>query len=188
MEGLSVANLDNQLAIAGRVLPNDKPVFQAVGILMKRTEYAGVTLLDYSLIPGTVASEGAKKVPEEELPGQLSNVPVNFSVQGPFDKVYGMLTALDVTAPLSRVTSLKISGFSPDISQAATAVVGAQLGASVYYAAPPKDIGKASDPLRELTAQELATLLKIETFEAAGFDITPAPPGFDESKPNVFTF
>ena len=189
LEGLNEAELAQQLILTNRVLPSEKPVYQAMGMLIKRAEMAQVTLNSYALTPGLVASTAADKADKNEAKaGELASLPVEFSANGGFEAVYSMLTVLDMTTPLSRITSLGLTGFGEIGTMVDSPQVEAKLTAEVYYAPPPATLGKPSEALAMMTNKEQETLMTIQAFESAGFDEVVTPAGFDEQKGNVFKF
>jgi hypothetical protein len=190
MNSINETDLDSQLVSVNRVLPNDKPLFQTVGILMKRTKEADIQLVSYDLSPGLLGSASATtKEKEAGKPGQLAELSIDFAVTGTFDKVYSLLGSLDLTAPLSRTVSLTLTGFNDQITaNNEGSQISAKLGEIMYYALPPENIGKLSEPLRQLTQDEQKTLASIQQFESVDLDPSITPTGINELKANPFTF
>jgi hypothetical protein len=184
---LSSDQLDEQYQLASSVLPNSKPVFQAVGILMQQTAGANVSLSGYDLSPGEVGTTSAKDN-KEDFSGKLAKTPVEFTATGTFEDLYSLLTNFELTAPLSRIVGIDLTGFADKTSSGQKPEVSAKMSAEIYYAPPPKTLGKATSPLIPLNATQqelLGSLTKYKTLEALDKDVVP---GFDEQKTNPFSF
>ena len=171
VEELDEQELNQTLIVLNRILPNDKPVFQAVGMMVNQASKASVGLSTYSLEPGmvgeaTAAATGKEDKATMEMPGKLNNLPLEFSVEGSFENIYSLLTNWELTAPLSKVNSLDMTGFSEAVEASDYRdLVSAKLGATIYYAPPPATMGKLTDELPEISQAKWKLVEELKKYQ-----------------------
>lgn len=190
LESLSEAELDSQLLVVMRVLPNEKPVSQALGLLMNTTKSNEVNLNGYAMDPGEVASGGAKAEVKEDKdqPGVLASLLIETELTG----IYGAMTSFlriveEEIAPLSRALRLTLS-INEEKQERSEKEVDVSLEMEMAYATPPETIGKPSDPLPKITNTQKALLDLLAQRQSAELETGLVPIGIEEAKPNIFTY
>ncbi len=107
------------------------------------------------------------------------NLSIKFMGTGPLSGIRDFIAAADKILPLSAAASIEAAR-GEDVYQAEIVV-------KIFFKSPPKTIGRASDPLPQITADHLKTLNLLSRFEkirpAAGdpnLDFAAAPRLFPE--------
>jgi hypothetical protein len=188
LQSLHDTELTRQLAVATKALPNSKPVLPLLGILGVIPGETKMTLLQYSLAPGGVASEEAE-VEEvvENSPGELSVMPVEVTLDGTFEDVYGFLLRLKNTSPFVNLLEMSLSGFEQEGGMPPTAPIALESQMQIYYSLPPSTIGKMSDPLPTFGEAEEKTLRQLEALTTPSLD-GGIIPGLEQERENPFVF
>jgi hypothetical protein len=162
LEGLNEAELQEKVNLVERVLPSKKPVLLFIDSLKLLADEQEVLIGGVTLNPGQIYAE-------EKEQKNVESMQIAFQVTGELDKISQFLDSLEQRGPVMRVESfgLKI----PDLesgqqdSKQDQEGVESTLNVKVFYQYLPESMGKVSDPLHLLSAEEKKILEEIEKFE-----------------------
>lgn len=196
LNDMNEAELDSQLFEAELALPSKKPVFETLTSLSNQASESGIILGDYDFSPGQVATESAAEPSGQnenvslDKPGVLANMPLSLSLSGSSEGITKFLGVLSQSAPLIDVVKLSLATgtsseeFQTQESELIAPGASANIEISVLYALPPQDIGRISDPLPEITPDQLSALNVISNLNKYSQNLLPTSTG----KVNPFGF
>lgn len=142
--------------VVSLALPDHKPFYEMFSLLQQLAVEAGVTLGDFDLSPGSLASNSAQTKSVDKR-GYVA-LDTTLTIQGTTDQVVFFIDKLQRSLPLVTVTSISMSG---DINELDTRQ--ATLDMTVNYTAKAKDaaltLEKPLSSLSDIDRQLLDTLL-----------------------------
>ena len=147
LQALNGQDLERERTLLQTVLPSQKPVTPLISSMEKLAQDAGVTLKNFELNPGSVATTSATQtttITKGFVPG-VSSLPLKLEVQGGFAQMNTFFKSLDNLVPLVNVKTINFTQLSQNITSA---------GADAQY--------KASVELESLYELQDATVAKID--------------------------
>lgn len=140
-------------------VPADKSLGSLFSTVDALTAREGVTVTAVSLgAVGSVATESATRFSADEQKIGVNIVPFSIVIEGAVDRVRNVVDAAVKIRRFFRVRSFDL-GFD-----AKTGVTKSTLAMDAYYVPDPKLLGKVTDPLTTLTAEEMEVLDKVMSF------------------------
>lgn len=121
---------------------------------------------------------GVSQIKVDSFPDYLT---IQFMALGPMSSLYKFITDFDKISPLSASSSIEAArAYDPEgAASDSTDVYQAKISLRIFFKSPPKTIGRASDPLPVLTAEQLKTLDLVSQLERISPPLeesTSAPP------------
>lgn len=190
LEQISEAELDSQLNIVTRALPDEKPINQALGLLMQTTVANEVKMAEYTMDPGEIASGPANPAqPEKEIkPGAMAALLVETQWIAAYNQIQNLIKTVEsATVPFVRLTNLSMS-IVPDQNDPNQTQTENDVALEMEYAPVPTTLGKPSDPLPEISASQLQLIEQLAQRQAVELDASTIPEGIEENKPNIFQY
>lgn len=154
LQALNPDTLRQQHELFQAVLPSQKPVSPLISSIERLALNAGATLQSYELSPGTIATEGARQVPEtrqvKSLVEGVGALPLKLEVQGGFISMNTFFKSLDTVIPLVNVKTIDFTVLSQTRDAAPEAIqYKAAVELDSLYALPQST---RADPNAVLTA------------------------------------
>jgi len=186
LKSLDENQLLTQVENLERTLPSRKDVFLLLTSLNGLASQTGVSLEQFSLAPGSLATASAtdsstnRSTAQDDLSSsgreaassQLASLGVEVKITGSFEAVKGFLSNLEQLIPLMRLTTLDLSPASEEtpVSLAGTTAlpvvpeVSANFTIAMFYASLPTQLGTITEPIQTLTESEQGLYDKLLSF------------------------
>lgn len=204
LEGLNESELDEQIALAGKVLPNKKPVDVVIDALATEFKDLGLQLKTYSVNPGGVSTPSA--VVADMQPGMMSSLTVSINAEGKRESFFQLLSRLKTLAPLSSLGNVSVNlkpltaltamntvdsfgtvdSLGIEGSDELNTAISAEL--SIYYAFPPEVIGKVTDELPPQIVGIGTTLEEIRNMSDYRSNSVEIPVELENQRGDIFNF
>lgn len=174
LQALNPEELQAQRVLLQTVLPSQKPVTPLISSLEKLASDAGVSLKNFELSPGNVATDSSKPglqvLAVKGLIQGVGALPLKLEVQGEFSQMNVFFQSLDTVVPLVNVKTIDFTQLTQNVS---SLLANTQYKASVelesLYALPEAGTGKV-DPnavLPIVSAQERLLIASLSAQVAA---------------------
>jgi Tfp pilus assembly protein PilO len=105
---LDQGRIDELHQMMSLALPPQKPYYEVLLSLQHNAQTSGVSLGDFSISPGSLATESAQAVKASSQ--GLVTLPTSLSVQGTTEQVTNFVISLQNSLPLVKITGITISG------------------------------------------------------------------------------
>lgn len=105
---LDQPRIDELHGLMSLALPPQKPYYEMLLSLKKNAQDTGVALGDFSIAPGSLATESAQTTKVSST--GLVTLPTSLSVQGTTEQVTNFVIGLQNSLPLIKITGITISG------------------------------------------------------------------------------
>jgi hypothetical protein len=207
LEELPEAEIEDQILLASRALPNGKPVYEVIEAFGSELDELGVTLKAYEIAPGEISSESGKMTgTTENQPGMLSALVLSFEAIGPRDAMVRLLTRINSLSPLTGFRELELKddalellplfefensfGMIENLELALDDDDEVQMAGDLvmYYALPPVLVGKVSDELPRKGVMDEAVVSRVRALEAYRKQTVEVPFDIDNNREDLFNF
>lgn len=166
-------NYEATKQVADRSLPQEKPIFEAFTALMGIANENGLTIINLSSTPGSLATESAELVStnkRSQASDKVESLGVSMKVEGNETQVNALLANVSRVVPLMDINKVSISvrGGTENNPEVVTV---ADIDLSVYWMLPEQQ-GTArtttAAPVVELTSQNQNTVRELLNFKYYG--------------------
>jgi len=155
LQSLDKNTLLKQTASLESVFPSKKPVMSLINSLKAVAQENNVSYAGIRLNPGEIENntDDNKKLSNQgkESGSNLENFYLNVNLVGTLDSIFSFVDQLDLTAPLVSINSLDIGSLDTEEEES---FVKASIGITVFYQAPPVNIGAIDTPLKEFSGED----------------------------------
>ena len=93
------------------------------------------------------------------------NLSIKFMTNGLLPDIRNFIADADKILPISATASVETARIQDELASDSAFVYQAEIVVKFFFKLPPKTIGRASDPLPQITADHLKTLNLLSTFE-----------------------
>ena len=157
VDAIDATEIDNLESLAAKALPEHKPYFEVMVTLQQLASETEVTLQDFKIDPGSLATESSKITDAKR--NDVVKLSTNLSVKGTTASVSQFVEKLQQSFPLITTTSVSISQSknTEEVDQRQ-----AQLNLDLYFSEPLQLSEKISyEPLPQFneSQQEIFTVL-----------------------------
>lgn len=109
------------------------------------------------------------------------NLSIKFTASGLMSSLQNFITDVGKILPISAAASIEASkSYNSETASVSATAYNAEMLVQIFFKSPPKTIGRASDPLPQITADHLKTLNLVSEFE----QIQPTTPDDSSSDLN----
>lgn len=156
-------------------VPTDKSLTSLFATIDGLSQETGVTLSNFTLTkPGSIATESAKRLSNDERKVGSSFLPFTLTVNGTYDQIRTFVERAVLVRRFFRIRYFSIS-----FDQKETFSV--HMGMDAYYAPLPTNLGSASQTVDSLTESDQAVIERVLSMPVLGKDSTPEVSGEDVS-------
>jgi hypothetical protein len=207
LEQLPEAEIEEQVLLATRALPNGKPIYEVIEAFGSELNELGVTLKSYEIAPGQISSESGEVTGStENQPGMLSALVLSFQATGSRESLLQLLTRINLLSPLTGLRQLELEddalallplfefedgfGMIENMGVKLDEDDEVQIGGDLvmYYALPPLMAGKVSDQLPRKGVMDEAVVSRVRALEAYRKQMVEVPMDIDNNRENLFNF
>jgi Tfp pilus assembly protein PilO len=162
-----------QAHVVNEALPSYKPLLELLTSLNTAAVSTGVTIRDFKISPGLIATESAQLSVRSGRTGAIDSLEVNMRVAGEFGRMQDFLLLVEKVTPFTTITQLTMGiqgiGLVADPEEYEQKVINATLTTKTYFFT--QSISAAVEaPLPRLTAKDQEVLRDL-----AAFDLTELP-------------
>jgi Tfp pilus assembly protein PilO len=169
LEGLDEETFNQYLKELAYAVPTDKSISTLFTTIDGLSALTGVTLSDFTLTkPGSIATESAKRLTNEEKKVGTSFLPFTLTVTGTYEQIHKFM---EMAIGVRRF--FRIRFFNINFSK--TESISAQMGMDAYYAPLPTNLGTTSHAVEQLDESDEKIITKVANLPLLG--IEPALPG-----------
>lgn len=156
-----------QVAVVEDALPSNKPLLELLMSLNTVAQQTGVTVTNFSLSPGLVASDSATL--QAQLKQRNANgydsLKLDLAISGTFAQIQDFLLQIEQISPFTTVISMNISGEVNSLTQTTdgTRPFSATLGTETFFFTQPISV-RVDAPLPVIGSQQQAVLQALASF------------------------
>lgn len=110
-----------QAEVADSALPSKKPLSELLANLDTISTANNVTIVEYQLTPGQVATDSAQLNVGKGKDKELDKLSISYTIQGNKDDVNNFLTAIEQISPFTTITKMTVSTSEREGKQISTA-------------------------------------------------------------------
>jgi hypothetical protein len=194
LEGFDESLLIEQVEVLEQALPSKKDVLGLMTTLNGLAEDNDVSLGNYKLSPGSIATEAAtpsatKSTAEpqqaRERKSGFDSIVVAVNLSGPLEGVGTFLSGVEHSWPLMKLTKLSLNPLKRrvlelDATQSASDRIGVTLELDLFYASLPKQLGTIGKPIASLSEREQELYDEISQYLSYEVDIPQVPTGVED--------
>lgn len=168
LENIDEETYKNYLADLALAVPTDKSLTSLFATIDGLSRETGVTLSDFTLArPGTIASDSAKRLSNDERKLGSSLLPFTLTVTGTYDQIRKF-----VESSIQVRRFFRIRYFSISFDQKKE-TISVHMGMDAYYAPLPTNLGTASQTIEGLTQSDQTVIEKVMSMVVLGREGDP---------------
>ncbi|MFH0749855.1 MAG: hypothetical protein V1917_03000 [Candidatus Gottesmanbacteria bacterium] len=170
LDELDVDMLTSYAKAAIAAVPADKSLGSLFSTVDALTAREGVTVTAVSLgHVGSVATDSAGKLSVDEQKIGVNIVPFSIVIEGEINRVRNVVDQAVKIRRFFRVRSFDL------LFDTKSGITKSTLTMDAYYVPDPKQLGKVTDPLKTLSAEEIEILDKVASFPLLTPEVMVAP-------------
>lgn len=167
LESIDEEAFKSYLTELSLAVPTDKSLTSLFATIDGLSRDTGVTLSNFTLTkPGSIATESAKRLSNDERKVGSSFLPFTLTVNGTYDQIR---TFIERSVLVRRF--FRIRHFSISFDQKETFSV--HMGMDAYFAPLPTNLGSASQTIESLTEGDQAVIERVLSMPVLGRDTQP---------------
>lgn len=180
LSSLSEVELSNSASLLIDTIPAQKDFYGLLIKIKSIFQLENIQILSYSLNPGLLASESAKKTKVEKE--NTMQVLVSFSAT--FENVEKLIDRLENSLPLTTIDSLSMK--AETASESAGLGLPTKMVISGYYSPLPKQLGEVGASVPKVTSRSLSVLEKLKGFSRYDVEVLDSGITVTVGKENPF--
>ncbi len=156
LESIDEETYKNYLADLALAVPTDKSLTSLFSTIDGLSRETGVTLSDFTLSrPGTIATESAKRLSNDERKLGSSLLPFTLTVTGTYEQIRKFV---EYAVSVRRFFRIRYFSISFDEKKETISV---HMGMDAYYAPLPTNLGSASQSVEGITQSDQSVIEKV---------------------------
>jgi Tfp pilus assembly protein PilO len=157
-----------QSNLVNEALPSHKPLLELLTSLNTVALSTGVTVRDFQLSPGMIATEGAQPAPGARRTGAVDSLDLSMRLTGEFAKVQEFLLLVEKVTPFTTITKLTVGlqGISQvtDPDDLSALLINADITTKTYFFTQ-SITATVEGPLPQLTPVDREVLEELSAFD-----------------------
>ena len=171
LESIDEETYKSYLSDLALAVPTDKSLTSLFATIDGLSRETGVTLSDFTLArPGTIATDSAKRLSNDERKLGSSLLPFTLTVTGTYEQIRKFI---EYAIKVRRFFRIRYFSISFDEKKETISV---HMGMDAYYAPLPTNLGSASQTIEALTQNDQAIIEKVMGMAVLGQENTQSAP------------
>lgn len=167
LESIDEETYKSYLTELSFAVPTDKSLTSVFATIDGLSQETGVTLSNFTLTkPGSIATESAKRLTNDERKVGSSFLPFTLTVTGTYDQIRAFIERSVLVRRFFRIRHFSISFDQKD-------TFSVHMGMDAYYAPLPTNLGSASQVVESLTESDQAVIEQVVNMPVLGRDSIP---------------
>lgn len=163
LESIDEDTYMNYLKDLALAVPTDKSLTSLFSTIDGLSRETGVTLSDFTLArPGTIATDSAKRLSNDERKLGSSLLPFTLTVSGTYDQIRKFVENAVLVRRFFRIRYFSIS------FDQKKETISVHMGMDAYYAPLPTNLGSATQSIEGLTQNDQSVIEKVMSMAVLG--------------------
>jgi Tfp pilus assembly protein PilO len=163
LESIDEETYKNYLKDLALAVPTDKSLTSLFSTIDGLSRETGVTLSDFTLArPGTIATDSAKRLSNDERKLGSSLLPFTLTVSGTYDQIRKFVENAVLVRRFFRIRYFSIS------FDQKKETISVHMGMDAYYASLPTNLGSATQTIEGLTQSDQSVIEKVMSMAVLG--------------------